>query len=98
MAINPFLEVDQYPLPKPEDLFSTLPGGQKFTKMDLSQSPAYQYVLLDEESQHLVTVNTHRGLCRYQRLPFGAPAIFQKLMEQVSHGLPGVVYYMDDVL
>ena len=93
------LEVDQYPLPKPEDLFSTLSGGQKFTTMDLSH--AYQQVLLDEESQVLVTVNTHRGLHRYKRLPFGvasAPAIFQQLMERVLQGLSGVVCYMDDVL
>ena len=66
VTINPILEIDQYPLLRPEDLFSTLSGGQKFTKMDLSH--AYQQILLDEESCHLVTVNTHRGLYRYNRL------------------------------
>ena len=35
ITINPIFKVEQLPLPKPEDLFSTLAGGQKFTKLDL---------------------------------------------------------------
>ena len=38
------LHVDQHPIPKAEDLFATLAGGKKFSKLDLSQ--AYQQVLL----------------------------------------------------
>eukprot|EP00731_Ephydatia_muelleri_P001779 Em0001g1779a len=38
VTLNPCLEVDQYPLPKPEELFATLAGGEQFTKMDLSQA------------------------------------------------------------
>ena len=40
VTVNLALDVDQYPLPKPEDLFAMLAGGQKFSKLDLSQ--AYQ--------------------------------------------------------
>ena len=35
VTINQALEVDQYPLPRPDDLLATLAGGQKFTKLDL---------------------------------------------------------------
>lgn len=93
------LEVDQYPLPKPEDLFATLSGGQKFTKLDLAQ--AYQQLLLDEESRKYVTINTHKGLYHYTRLPFGvasAPAIFQKAMDTILQGIPNVLCYLDDIL
>ena len=31
-----YLETEQYPLPRPEDLMACLMGGYKFTKLDLS--------------------------------------------------------------
>ena len=99
VTINQALEVDQYPLPKPEDLFATLAGGNKFSKLDLSQ--AYQQFALDEQSTTYVTINTHKGLYRYKRLPFGvasAPALFQKLMDTVLQGIPHVICYIDDIL
>ena len=49
VAINQELDVEQYPLPKPEYLFATLAGGKKFSKLDLSQ--AYQQLPLDDEKQ-----------------------------------------------
>ena len=99
VTINKALAVDQYPLPKPEDLFATLANGKKFTKLDLSQ--AYQQLLLDEASSLYVTINTHQGLYQYTRLPFGiasAPAMFQRLMDTVLQGIPGVICYIDDIL
>ena len=36
VSLNGFLEVDQYPLTKPSDLFAGLTGGMKFTMLDLS--------------------------------------------------------------
>jgi hypothetical protein len=98
-TVNRELDVDQYPLPKPDDLFATLAGGKKFSKLDLSQ--AYQQLPLDDDSMRYVTVNTHRGLYRYTHLPFGvasAPAIFQKLMDTVLQGIPHVICYLDDIL
>ena len=38
VTINGALDVDQYPLPKPEDLFATLANGKSFSKLDLSQA------------------------------------------------------------
>ena len=49
VTINPILEVDQYPLPRPIDLFATLAGGKYFSKLDLSQ--AYNQIQVDAESQ-----------------------------------------------
>ena len=49
----------------------------------------------------MVCVNTHKGLFRYTRLPFGvasAPSIFQRLMETILQGIPKVIVYIDDIL
>ena len=99
MTVNPKIDVDQYPLPRPAELFTTLTGGKIFSKIDLTN--AYQQMVLEESARDLVTINTHRGLYRYCRLPFGvasAPAIFQKMMDQVLQGLPKVICYLDDIL
>ena len=60
VTINLHLKMDKYPLPKPEDLFTTLVGGQQFTKLDLRHT--YQQMELDTDSQELVTINTHKRL------------------------------------
>ena len=99
VTVNPALAVDIHPIPKPQELFASLAGGEKFTKLDLSQ--AYQQLLLDEKSKELMTINTHKGLFRYTRLPFGvasAPAIFQRTMDSILQGIPRVCCYIDDIL
>ena len=99
VTINPDLEVDKYPLPKPEKLFAILAGVKQFTKIDLTI--AYQQMSLEESSRELVSINTHRGLYRYTRLPLrvaSAPALFQQVMDTVLQGLPKVICYLDDIL
>ncbi|KFD46887.1 hypothetical protein M514_12245 [Trichuris suis] len=98
-GLNDALEHHQYPLPLPDDIFATLNGGRYFSKIDLAD--AYLQVEVDEKSKELLTINTHRGLYRYNRLPFGvksAPAIFQQIMDSMLSGIKGAVAYLDDVI
>nr|XP_037868978.1 uncharacterized protein K02A2.6-like [Bombyx mori] len=99
VTINKQLVVEQYPLPTVNELFSKLYGGQKFTKLDLSM--AYGQFCLDEESQKLTCINTHKGIFAYTRLVFGlasGPSIFQRAMDTVLAGLDGTLCLLDDVL
>lgn len=91
LTVNKASHLEQYPLPRMEDLFAKLAGGKLFTELDLSH--AYEQLLLDEESQEFVTINTHRGLYRYLRLPYGVsslPAIFQRTIETLLQDIPHV--------
>lgn len=99
LTVNQACKLDNYPIPRVEELLATLGGGKLFTKLDLSQ--AYQQLLLDAESKRYVVINTQRGLFQYNRLPFGvssAPGIFQRAMENLLQGIPHVLVFMDDIL
>ena len=99
VTVNSVAQNEVYPLPRIEELFAAVAGGKIFSKLDLSH--AYLQLQLDEASQEYVTINTHCGLYRYTRLPFGvtsAPPIFQRTMETLLRDLPMVAVYIDDIL
>ena len=99
VTLNRVINTDTHPIPTPEEVLTTVAGGQKFSKIDLKS--AYQQMLLDDESQPYVTINTHKGLYRYTRLPFGtssSPAIWQRFIDQVIQGLDMVCAIQDDVI
>ena len=92
--MNSTLDVDQYPLPKSDNLFAMLVNGKTFSKLSLSY--AYQQMVLGEESAKYLTINTHLGLYQYTRLPFGvasAPAIFPRAMDMILQGIDGVINF-----
>ncbi|XP_060754235.1 uncharacterized protein K02A2.6-like [Neoarius graeffei] len=99
VTVNPALCAEHYPIPRIEDLFASLSGGHRFSKLDLSQ--AYLQVPVKTDSRKYLTITTHKGMFRYNRLPFGitsAPSIFQRIMDQVLQGLPNVHCFLDDIL
>ena len=99
VSINPVLQSQTYLLPTPEEMVSALANGESYTKLDLAR--AYKQMKVKLECQPLLTINTHRGLYRYTRLPFGittAPSLWQRAMAQVLSGIPNVAYYIDDIL
>ena len=99
LTVNQAAKLDPYPLPRIEGLFAQLAGGKRFTKLDIAH--VYQQIPLSEESRNSVTINTQKGLFRYNRLPFGvhsAPAIFQRAMEGLLRDIPSAIAYIDDIL
>lgn len=98
-TVNTAVKPDVYPIPTASELFSKLAGGEVFTKLDLKQ--AYQQLPLDDQSADLLTINTHHGLFRARRLQFGvstAVSMFQRFMDTLLAGIPGVQPYLDEIL
>ncbi|XP_058448854.1 uncharacterized protein K02A2.6-like [Malaya genurostris] len=98
-GLNNALQPHQYPLPLPEEIFNKLANCTVFSRIDLSD--AFLQVEVDESSRDLLTINTHRGLYRYNRLPPGvktAPGAFQQLIDTMLAGLPHTCGYLDDVV
>ena len=90
---------DQYPIPRIDDLLASTAKAKVFSKLDLAN--AYLQLELDEDSKKYVTISTHKGLFRYNRLLFGvssAPSLFQCTMEGIVGNIPNVLVYFDDIL
>ena len=59
-----------------------LHGGEKFSKLDLSQ--VYQQLILSHNLRELLTINTHKELFQLTRLQIGvhsASGIFRRELE-----------------
>ena len=98
LTLNKWVQTDNYPLPRFEDIVAKLNGSQVFSVIDLRD--AYLQIPIAPGFRGLFTIATHKGYFRYKRLPFGrnfAPALFQRTMDKVLSGLPSTGAYLDDV-
>lgn len=98
-GLNDALETYHHPLPTPDSIFATLNGGKYFSKIDFTD--AFFQILVDDSSKEYLTINTHRGLFQYNRLPFGiktASAIFQQVIDAMISGLNRTCGFQDDVM
>ena len=92
MAVNKCTNLNSYPIPKIEDLYTNLSEGRKLAKLNLRSA------FLHKDSKTFLTINT-----RYQfnRLSFGfksAPGIYQCCMDNLFTRETHVVSYQDDIL
>lgn len=98
-GLNDSLEPHPYPLPTPDEIFVKIAHGKKFAVVDLSD--AYLQTEVSEEAKKLLTINTHRGLYQFNRLPPGvkaAPGAFQEIMDKMLIGMDSVAVYIDDII
>jgi hypothetical protein len=98
VTLNSNLVIDEHPLPTVDELFASMAGGTKFTKIDLEK--AYLQLEIREEDRELLTLSTHKGLFRSTRLMYGiasAPAIWQREIENILQDIPGVSVFLDDI-
>ena len=88
-----------HPMSSVDDSLAKLSNARYFTRLDANSG--FWQIPLDSESQILTTFITPYGRFRFHRLCFGissAPEIFQRTMNKILEGVPGVICHMDDVL
>ena len=76
-----------------------LGGGNRFTKIDLAD--AYNQIKVEPESRNRLAISTRRGVLLQNRLPFRISSelvYFQKIIDDLTSDLPGVAFYLDDIL
>ena len=96
--INKALKRGQHRTPTLEEITHKLKGATVFSKLDAKSG--YWSVQLDAASQHLTTFNSPFGRFCFKRLPFGLKTsqdVFQKAMDTILDGLPGVISIADDI-
>ena len=88
-----------------DDLLDQLGDTRFFSTLDLAAG--YWQIKMHPDSRENTAFVTHQGLHEFNVIPFGltnAPAVFQRLMQQVlmqlnpDEGPDFVVVYIDDVL
>ena len=90
---------ERHPIPTVEELLQDLSGSTFFSKIDLKWG--FHQILLSQESRHITTFVSHRGLYRYKRLMFGvtsAPEKCQQVIRDVLRGCEGVANIADDLV
>ena len=86
--LNEHARIDAYPMPRVDDLIDRLGKAKFITTLDLARG--YWQVPMAEEARPLTAFVTPFGLYQFRVMPFGlsgAPATFQRLMDQVIRGL-----------
>ena len=99
--LNSLTVKDAYPLPRIDDSLRLLRNQQWFSTMDLASG--YWQMAMSADAKRKAAFVTHKGLQKFQVMPFGlcnTPATFERLMDHVLYGMRWscCLVYLDDVI
>ena len=100
-ALNKQTIKDAYPLPRPDEVQDRLAGCTIFSTLDLRSGYWQLPVHKEDQAKTAFCPGPGLGLFQFRRMPFGlsgAPASFQRLMDQICRDLPFATTYLDDLL
>ena len=93
-------QFDAYPMPRIDDILDQLGQGRYITILDLAKG--YWQVPVAEEDRPKTAFIIPRGLYQFKIMLFGlcgAPAMFQRMMDQVIRGMHQFASaYLDDLI
>lgn len=100
--LNEVTKMDQYPIPRPDDILNAFSGKQFFSTFDANKG-FHQIECATEEDRDKLAFRTHLGLKRFTRMPFGihkGPGVFQRLMDTVLAQCKWqfALAYIDDII
>ena len=100
-GLNAVTRVDAYPLPLIQETLEQLGRSHYFSTLDLASG--YHQIPIAPEDQEKTAFTTEGGHFEYKRMAFGlagAPATFQKLMDQLLGALKEeeCYVYLDDII
>ncbi len=98
--LNSVTPVDAYPMPRIDEIIDKLGQAKYITTIDLARG--YWQVPVAEEDTAKTAFSTPWGLYQFRMMPFGlsgAPATFQRLMDDLLRGTDDfAAAYMDDLV
>ena len=91
---------DAYPMPRIEEMLDAVGQSEYLPTLDLTKG--YWQVPMKEENKTKTVFSSPLGLLQFTVMPFGlsgAPATFQRMMDQVLRGTEGYAgVYLDDII
>ncbi|XP_076037750.1 uncharacterized protein LOC143023126 [Oratosquilla oratoria] len=97
--LNAVTKADPYPLPRIDDLIEEVAAARFLSKLDLMKG--YHQIPLTSRASEVSAFVTPQGHFQYKVTPFGmknSRASFQRLVNWIVEGLPGVKAYSDDIV
>jgi len=99
IGVNERLIDSHYPIRTIDDILNSLRNSRYFYRLDLFK--AYLHIQVDEASNEIQTISTHRGIYRMNRLSFSiktAPTEFNRIINQILQDIPKTESYFDDII
>jgi hypothetical protein len=97
--LNAITDPDRYPMPNINELHDRLRGARLFTTLDVRKG--YWHVPMEPADCPKTAFSAAGNHFEFLRMPFGlrnSGATFQRMMDTVLRGIPGVLVYIDDIL
>lgn len=98
--LNLVSKFDPYPMPRVDDLVERLSKAKFLTTLDLCKG--YWQIAISADSKEMTAFKTPFGHYHFRVLPFGlhgAPATFQRMIDQILRGTETfAAAYLDDII